>query len=57
VWEAGVNLISGQPTRLQNGHTLVPSNGPSRIVELDRAGKVVWELKDTNYRVLRVSRR
>ena len=31
------------PSGLPNGHVLVSSQGGSRVVELDRAGKVVWE--------------
>jgi len=31
------------PTGLPNGHVLVSSQGNNRVIELDRAGKVVWE--------------
>ncbi|HEY7309320.1 MAG TPA: HEAT repeat domain-containing protein [Gemmataceae bacterium] len=33
------------PTGMPNGHVLVSSQGGNRVVELDRAGKVVWEHK------------
>jgi HEAT repeat protein len=58
VWEANLQAI-GAPSRLPNGHTLVPVGPLNRgtIVELDRNGKTVAELKDLNYRPVRVSRR
>jgi hypothetical protein len=56
VWEASIQPSSG-PTRMPNGHTLVPTNNNTRIVELDRTGKQVAELKDINYRAVRVTRR
>ena len=55
VWEATV-AQPGTPTRLPNGNTLVVSAN-ARIVELDRAGKVVSELKDLAVRPWRVYRR
>jgi hypothetical protein len=42
VWEATINLPS-HAVRLANGNTLVASANSSRLVELDRAGRVVWE--------------
>jgi HEAT repeat protein len=56
VWQADVTF-PGIPTRLANGHTLVPAQTNTRLVELDRTGKVVNEYKDLNYRPWRVSRR
>jgi HEAT repeat protein len=56
VWEATIQPSAG-PTRMPNGHTLVPTNNNTRIVELDRTGKQVGELKDINYRAVRVTRR
>jgi HEAT repeat protein len=41
-WQAAVpGPLSA--SRLANGHTLVCSNNPQRVCELDRKGKVVWE--------------
>ena len=34
--------------RLPNGNTVVACHEPARVVELDRAGKVVWEKKFEN---------
>jgi len=34
--------------RLPNGNTLVASANTQKIVELNRAGRVVWEHKTTN---------
>jgi hypothetical protein len=57
VWEANVQACA-TPTRLPNGNTLVPANNFTRIVELDRNGKVRSEMKDlTGYQMVRVSRR
>jgi hypothetical protein len=44
VWEASVGQADGIQ-RLPGGNTLVASMQEHRIVELDRAGKVVWERK------------
>jgi hypothetical protein len=44
VWEATVNQADGIQ-RLPNGNTLVATMHEHRVVELDRAGKVVWERK------------
>jgi len=44
LWEAAVQ-DPDCTQRLPNGNTLVACMGTSRIVELDRAGKVVWEMK------------
>jgi hypothetical protein len=42
VWECAVpNAVCA--ARLVNGHTLVGSSEGRRVVEVDRAGKVVWE--------------
>ncbi len=49
VWEANVTF-PGIPTRLSNGHTLVPSQNNTHLVELDRTGKLVNEFKDMNYK-------
>jgi HEAT repeat protein len=53
VWEASMPQ-PGAPSRLPNGHTLVPQNGSNRVVELDRQGKVFKEWKDLPCRVYRV---
>jgi outer membrane protein assembly factor BamB len=53
-WEARVeSMVSAQ--RLPNGHTLAASDLGHRVVEVDRAGKVVWEerLKGSPVRVRR----
>jgi hypothetical protein len=55
VWQVPFN----QPiaaVRLANGNTLVTSYNQKRAVELDRAGKEVWEYK-TDTRVTRAFRR
>jgi HEAT repeat protein len=52
-WEAAVTA-PGYPTRLPNGHTLVPTNQNTTLTELDRAGRVVSEKKDLPYRPFRV---
>jgi HEAT repeat protein len=54
-WEASVPM-PGALTRLANGHTLVTSAG-SRIVELDRSGRIVNEIKDLPVRPWRAYRR
>jgi hypothetical protein len=56
VWEATVQQ-PGMPTRLANGHTLVPILNTNKYVELDRAGKVVSEKGDLPVRPFRVYRR
>jgi hypothetical protein len=57
VWEASVQ-VAATPTRLPNGNTLVPTHNFTRIVELDRNGKVRSEMKDlAGYQMFRVSRR
>ena len=43
--------------RLSNGHTLVTCQNQTRVVELDRTGKIINEMKDLKYRPWRVSRR
>jgi HEAT repeat protein len=53
VWEASVRN-PGCPTRLRNGHTLVPGNGYTTLTELDRSGRVISEKKDLPYRPFRV---
>ncbi len=52
-WEAAVPS-PGYPTRLPNGHTLVPTGQNTTLTELDRAGRVVSEKKDLPYRPFRV---
>jgi HEAT repeat protein len=52
-WETAVTA-PGYPTRLPNGHTLVPSHSNTTLTELDRAGRVVSEKKDLPYRPFRV---
>jgi HEAT repeat protein len=42
--------------RLANGNTLIVSEYPQRVVELDRGGNVVWECKE-NIRATRARRR
>ncbi len=54
-WEASVPG-PGCLTRLPNGHTLVTSAG-LRVVELDRTGKIVNEIKELAARPLRVYKR
>jgi HEAT repeat protein len=56
VWEAAVN-VPGYPTRLPNGHTLVPSNNQTALTEIDRRGRIVSEKKDLPYRPFRVIQR
>jgi hypothetical protein len=56
VWEASV-AAPGPPTRVANGHTLVPSNSRDSLTELDRSGRVLAEKKDLPYRPFRVYRR
>jgi hypothetical protein len=53
VWEATVPN-PGFPTRLPNGHTLVPTNQQTTLTELDRAGRIVSEKKDLPYRPFRI---
>jgi outer membrane protein assembly factor BamB len=53
LWEGAVPGACGI-TRLPNGHTLVATNG--QVVELNRAGKVIWERKASGY-ARRVHRR
>jgi HEAT repeat protein len=55
VWEATLAL-AGNPHRLSNGRTLVAVGG-NRIVELDRQGRLLQEMKDLPYRPWRVTRR
>ena len=43
-WEANVQFPYSA-MRLPNGRTLVAMMNMSRIVELDRGGKIVWEQK------------
>lgn len=54
-WEASVPM-PGTLTRLADGHLLVISAG-SRIIELDRDGKIVNEMKDLGARPWRAYRR
>jgi HEAT repeat protein len=54
-WEATVP-VPGYPTRLPNGHTLVPSS-PRILIELDRNGRIVSEKKDLPYQPHRVNPR
>jgi hypothetical protein len=56
VWEATVTS-PGNPTRLSNGNTFVPSVTSARITELSRTGKVVAEWKDLPVRPWRVDQR
>ena len=53
VWQGNVGGACGVE-RLPNGHTLVAT--ANRVVELDRAGKTVWEKKVPGY-ARRVHRR
>jgi outer membrane protein assembly factor BamB len=55
VWEAAV-ARPGSVMRLSNGHTLVTSRLTRNVVEIDRAGRVVWS-HTTEGRPLRASRR
>jgi hypothetical protein len=56
VWETSVT-VPGYPTRLPNGHTLVPSNNQTTLTEIDRRGRIVSEKKDLPYRPFRVIQR
>lgn len=56
VWEATV-MAPTYPTRTPNGHTLVPANNQTSLVEIDRRGKIISEKKDLPYRPFRVYRR
>src|SRR5260370_38438171 len=56
VWRAEVPL-PGIPTRLANGHTLVPAHNTTRRVELDRTGKLVNAYRELTYRPWRASQR
>jgi outer membrane protein assembly factor BamB/HEAT repeat protein len=56
VWETNLPF-PGIPSLLANGHTLLTSNSNSHVVELDRNGKIVSEMKDFPYRPWRVYRR
>jgi HEAT repeat protein len=56
VWEAAIQL-GGTPHRLPNGNTLVPNANGMKIIELDRAGKVVSEMDKLPAHPWRVSRR
>ena len=47
---------TGGLRRLPNGNTLVSTITPWKVVELDRAGKVVWESKE-NAQAIRAERR
>lgn len=53
VWEASMTQ-PGVAHRLPNGHTLVPQNGGTMIVEFDRQGKVFKEYKNLPCRAYRV---
>jgi HEAT repeat protein len=44
----------GYPTRLPNGHILVPTRDNTALTELDRSGRIVRERKDLPYRPFRV---
>ena len=56
VMEAAVPLAMNF-FRLSNGHTLVTCQNQSRVVEIDRSGKIINDKKDFNYHPWRVSRR
>src|SRR5262249_21623508 len=56
VWEAR-RVQPGPAHRLPNGHTLVPQNGGTLVVEFDRQGKVFKEFKNLPCRAYRVSGR
>ncbi len=45
-WEVSLPAPTSA-TRLPNGNTLAVSNGSQRIVELNRAGQTVWEVKES----------
>jgi hypothetical protein len=56
VWTAAVTQpVSAK--RLPNGNTLVSSLNPPKVIELDRAGKVVWEAKEPFRQPVRADRR
>jgi HEAT repeat protein len=59
VWECSVDYPGQFAHRLPNGRTMVVANTHSTptIVEIDRTGKIVSELKGLSYRPLRVSKR
>jgi HEAT repeat protein len=56
VWDANV-INPGFPHKTPNGHTVVPQNSMPHLYEFDRAGKLVAEKKDLEYRPFRVRRR
>jgi len=56
VMEAPVPM-AGNFFRLSNGHTLVTCQNQAQIIELDKAGKVVNDMKNLPYHPWRVSRR
>jgi len=43
--------------RLPNGHTLIASHGESRVIEVDRKGKIVADHSTNKSSVWRVHRR
>jgi len=55
VWEVALPQ-AGNPHRLSNGRTLVTAGG-NRIMEYDRQGRLLQEMKDLPYRPWRVTRR
>ena len=40
----GMKLFGGRVQMLPTGRVLVPHNAEGKVVEYDRAGKVVWEI-------------
>jgi HEAT repeat protein len=56
VMEAGV-MQPNNFYRLPNGHTLVTCQNQTHVVELDKTGKIVNDMKDLQFRPWRVSRR
>jgi HEAT repeat protein len=56
VWAAAV-VNPGFPHKMANGNTVVPQNSMPHLYEIDRAGKIVSEKKDLEYRPFRVRRR
>ena len=55
LWECPVANPTAA-TRLANGNTLICSNHDKRVLEVDRAGKVIWE-QHLEGRPFRVHRR
>jgi outer membrane protein assembly factor BamB len=47
VWEHPIKTRVFGAIRLRSGNTLIATGGGNSVVEVNRSGKVVWEIKDT----------